>query len=269
VNQRATSREVGLFQIRYADERSATHAGDGPWNAQVSEPGARRVKDKLGVHYRVVKTLVLGAGVVGVTTAYFLAKAGHDVTILDERDGVGLEASAGNAGIIAPGHAFAWASPGAPRMLLESLRGADTAIRVRLGRDPRLYAWGLRFLRECTPDRSRRNTLVKLGLCQYSQAVMDALVRAEGIEYHAIAQGALYVHRDPSALDAGIKKMALLAEHGQRQEVLDPGALARLDPVFAPVQGKMPLAQCGCHNCTALAGFQAAGSNQPISRSLS
>jgi D-amino-acid dehydrogenase len=186
-----------------------------------------------------VKTLVLGAGVVGVTTAYFLAKAGHEVTILDERDGVGLEASAGNAGIIAPGHAFAWASPGAPRMLLESLRGAETAIRVRLGTDPRLYAWGLRFLRECTPDRSRRNTLVKLGLCQYSQAVMDALVRAEGIEYHAIARGALYVHRDQKALDDGIKKMALLAEHGQRQEVLDPSAVARLDPVFAPVQGKI------------------------------
>src|SRR5882724_8762353 len=119
-----------------------------------------------------MKTLVLGGGVVGVTTAYFLAKAGHEVTILDEKEGVGLEASAGNAGIIAPGHAFAWASP----------RGADTAIRVRLGTDPRLYAWGLRFLRECTADRSRRNTLVKLGLCQYSQAVMDALVRAEGIE---------------------------------------------------------------------------------------
>ena len=67
---------------------------------------------------------------------------------------------------------------------------------------------------------------------------MDALVRAEGIEYHAIAQGALYVHRDPRQLDAGIKKMALLAEHGQRQEVLDPGAVARLDPVFAPVQGR-------------------------------
>ena len=87
----------------------------------------------MGYTARVVKTLVLGAGVVGVTTAYFLAKAGHEVTILDERDGVGLEASAGNAGIIAPGHAFAWASPGAPRMLLESLRGAETAIRVRLG----------------------------------------------------------------------------------------------------------------------------------------
>src|SRR5438270_11221634 len=120
-----------------------------------------------------MKILVLGGGVVGVTTAYFLAKAGHDVTILEEKDGLGLEASAGNAGIIAPGHSFAWASPRAPRMLLESLRGGETAIRLKLGSDPRLYAWGLRFLRECTPARARRNTLVKLRLCQYSQTVMN------------------------------------------------------------------------------------------------
>ncbi len=186
-----------------------------------------------------MKTLVLGGGVVGVTTAYFLAKAGHEVTVVEEKDGVGLEASAGNAGIIAPGHSFAWASPRAPRMLWQSLRGAETAIRVRLGSDPRLYAWGLRFLRECTPERARRNTLIKLRLCQYSQRVMNELVRAEGIEYHAIAKGALYLHRDPAELDAGIKKMALLAEHGQKQEILDANALAQLDPVFEPVKGKI------------------------------
>lgn len=186
-----------------------------------------------------MKTLVLGGGVVGVTTAYFLAKAGHEVTILEEKEGVGLEASAGNAGIIAPGHSFAWASPRAPRMLWQSLRGAETAIRVKLGSDPRLYAWGLRFLRECTSERARRNTLVKLRLCQYSQRVMDDLVRAEGIEYHAITKGALYLHRDAAELEAGIKKMALLAEHGQRQEILDASGLAKLDPVFEPVKGKL------------------------------
>src|SRR6267142_2391485 len=112
-----------------------------------------------------MKTLVLGGGVVGVTTAYFLAKAGHDVTILEEKDGLGLEASAGNAGIIAPGHSFAWASPRAAAMLLRSLRGDETAIRLRLGADPHLYLWGLRFLRECTAARARRNTLIKLRLC--------------------------------------------------------------------------------------------------------
>jgi D-amino-acid dehydrogenase len=186
-----------------------------------------------------MKTLVLGGGVVGVTTAYFLAQAGHEVTLVEEKDGLGLEATGGNAGIIAPGHSFAWASPRAPRMLWQSLRGAETAIRVRLSADPALYAWGLRFLRECTSARARRNTLVKLRLCQYSQAVMTELVRAERLEYHAITKGALYLYRDPAELEAGIKKMALLAEHGQKQEVLDAGALARLDPVFEPVRSKI------------------------------
>ena len=119
-----------------------------------------------------MKTLILGGGVVGVTTAYFLAKAGHEVTLLEEKDALGLEASSGNAGIIAPGHSFAWASPRAPRMLWESLRGAETAIRIRPTTDWHLYAWGLRFLRECTADRARRNTLIKLRLCQYSQSIM-------------------------------------------------------------------------------------------------
>src|SRR5881296_3894316 len=186
-----------------------------------------------------MKTLVLGGGVVGVTTAYFLAKAGHEVTILEEKDGLGLEASAGNAGIIAPGHSFAWASPRAPAMLLRSLRGDETAIRVRLAPDPHLYTWGLRFLRECTATRARRNTLIKLRLCQYSQGVLNELARTEGIEYHAIAQGALYLYRDPAELEAGVKKMALLSEHGQKQEILDASAVARLDPVFEPVKDKI------------------------------
>ena len=186
-----------------------------------------------------MKTLVLGGGVVGVTTAYFLAKAGHEVTLVEEKDAVGLEATGGNAGIIAPGHSFAWASPRAPRMLWQSLRGAETAIRVRLTADARLYAWGLRFLRECTSERARRNTLIKLRLCQYSQRVMDELVRAEGIEYQAIYKGALYMHRDPAEFEAGIKKMALLAEHGQKQEILDANALARLEPAFEPVKSKI------------------------------
>ena len=186
-----------------------------------------------------MKTLVLGGGVVGVTTAYFLAKTGHEVTLVEEKEGVGLEATAGNAGIIAPGHSFAWASPRAPRMLWQSLRGGETAIRVRLNADPQLYAWGLRFLRECTTTRAHRNTLIKLRLCQYSQRVLNEVVRAEAIEYQAIHRGAIYLHRHPAELEAGIKKMALLAEHGQKQEILDADGLARLDPVFEPVRNKI------------------------------
>jgi D-amino-acid dehydrogenase len=186
-----------------------------------------------------MRTLVLGGGIAGVTAAYFLAKDGHEVTLIEEQDGVGRDASAANAGIIAPGHSFAWASPKAPGMLLRSLFGHETAIRVRPRLDPALIVWGLRFLRECTAERARRNTIVKLRLCQYSQAVMTDLVSAEAIEYHAVNRGALYLFRDPRELEAGVRKMALLADHGQRQEVLDAGQVARLDPAFEPVRDKI------------------------------
>jgi D-amino-acid dehydrogenase len=186
-----------------------------------------------------MRILVLGGGIAGVTAAYYLARDGHEVTLLEEQEGVGRDASAGNAGIIAPGHSFAWASPRTPALLLRSLLGQETAIRVRPRLDPALVAWGLRFLRECTAERARRNTLVKLRLCQYSQAVMADLVRAEGIEYHAVTRGALYLYRDPRELEAGVRKMALLADHGQRQEVLDAAQVARLEPAFAPVQSRI------------------------------
>ena len=191
-----------------------------------------------------MKTLVLGGGIIGVTTAYYLAREGDEVTVVEEKDGVGLEASAANAGVIAPGHSFAWGSPRAPGQLFRSLLGKETAIRVRLKPDPQLYAWGVKFLRECTAERARGNTLIKLRLNQYSQAVMTELVRSEDIQYHAITRGALYVYRDPAELEAGAKKMALLAQHGQKQEVLHADAVAKLDPVFEPVRHKIAGAVC-------------------------
>ena len=186
-----------------------------------------------------MKALILGGGIVGITTAYYLAQHGHEVAVVEEKAGLGLEATAGNAGIIAPGHSFAWASPRAPAQLVRSLFGKETAIRVKLKPDLRLYTWGWKFLRECTAERARRNTLIKLRLCQYSQSLMNDLARSEGIGYHAVTKGCLYVFRDPAELEAGAKKMALLSQHGQKQEILDANGVAKLDPVFEPVKHKI------------------------------
>ncbi|MDR0343563.1 MAG: FAD-dependent oxidoreductase, partial [Nocardiopsaceae bacterium] len=128
-----------------------------------------------------MRTIVLGGGVIGVTTAYYLAREGHEVVVADQADAVGTDATGGNAGLIAPGHSFAWASPAAPRMLLASLRGEATAIRVKPRLDARLVPWGLQFLRECTQQRAVANTLIKLELCKYSQGQLDELAAAEGI----------------------------------------------------------------------------------------
>lgn len=184
-----------------------------------------------------MRTVIIGGGVVGVTTAYYLAAQGHSVTVLEQRADLGQDATGGNAGLIAPSHSFAWASPQAPAMLLKSLRGAQTAIRVRPRIDPRLIGWGMQFLRECTPTRARANTLAKLALCQYSQRELYRLADEEGIDYDENRKGALYLYRDEQHLELGLKKMRLLADHGQDVEVLDAEQVARMDPAFAGATG--------------------------------
>lgn len=184
-----------------------------------------------------MRTIVLGGGVIGVTTAYYLAREGHEVVVADRAEAVGTDATGGNAGLIAPGHSFAWASPAAPRMLLASLRGKATAIRVKPRLDPRLIPWGLQFLRECTQPRAVANTLIKLALCRYSQGQLDELAAAEGIEYEQVQRGNVYLYRTPDALAAGVRKLELLRGQGVPMNVLDPAQLAELDPAFGAAAG--------------------------------
>lgn len=179
-----------------------------------------------------MRTTIVGGGVIGVTTAYYLAQEGHEVTVVEKESSLGTDATGGNAGLIAPSHSFAWASPQAPKMLAQSLMGKATAIRVKLNANPRFLWWGMQFLRECTPARAAANTVVKLGLAQYSQREIYRLAEQESIDYDAVQQGAVYLHRDEAALQVGLKKMGLLAEHGQEIRRLSPEELVALDPAF-------------------------------------
>ena len=186
-----------------------------------------------------MKAVVIGAGVVGVTTAYYLSRYGHEVTVLEKESEVATLASAGNAGLIAPGHSFAWASPTAPRELLRSLTAEDTALRVNPLKAPGMAIWGLKFLRECTAERAVKNTLVKLRLAQYSQRMLNEIAETERIDYNDIHDGVLYLYRDPRRFEAGIKKMKLVQDHGQKQDVLDPDGVAEAEPALAPVKHKL------------------------------
>lgn len=186
-----------------------------------------------------MRVVVLGGGVVGVTSAYYLAKDGHEVHLVEERSDVGQKATAGNAGVIAPNHSYAWASPKAPKMLFSSLFGKQTAIQVRLRLDPELLAWGMRFLAQCTDSRARRNTLNKLRLCVYSRQCLNDLVAEESIEYSELRKGMLYLCRTQAELDAEVAALRFLAEHGNlRQETLDADGVARVEPALAPVKHK-------------------------------
>ena len=186
-----------------------------------------------------MKVVVIGAGVVGVTTAYYLAKSGHQVTVVEKESDVATLASAGNAGLIAPGHSFAWASPTAPKELLRSLTVEDTALRVNPFKAPGMAVWGLKFLRECNAERAEKNTLVKLRLAQYSQRMLDQISADEDVDYDDIHEGLLYLYRDPKRFEAGVKKMKFLQDHGQKQDVLDPDGIVEAEPYFAPVKDKL------------------------------
>ena len=127
--------------------------------------------------------VILGAGVIGITTAYALLRAGHDVTVIDREEGPGMFASYANAGLVAPGHAYSWASPTSPRMIFRSLWRGVQAIRFRPIASIRQWLWMGAFPQECNSRRAKRNTEVKARLCRYSQQQLAVVVEEIGVSY--------------------------------------------------------------------------------------
>ena len=179
-----------------------------------------------------MKIAVLGAGVVGVAAAHALAERGHELHVYDRRSDIASDTSASTAGLVAPGHSYAWASPKAPAMLVKSLLGESTSIRVRPRADQELVRWGVRFIRECTPLRSRTNTLSKLRLARYSQQLMDELAAREGLQYWQTHTGVLYLFHEEADLRTAEHNSRLLVEHGRHQAVLDFDQIVTLEPAL-------------------------------------
>lgn len=186
-----------------------------------------------------MKVIVLGAGVVGVTTAYQLQKDGHDVVVIERQPVAAAETSWGNAGMVAPGHSFVWSSPKAPMTLLKSIVMKDQALRFKFSSDPRLYTWSWRFLLECTVEKARRNTLLKHRLAAYSQSVLQQMLGEESIDYDRNDRGILYFHRSQESLDRGIAQMKLLESDGQAIRVLNRDEVVAVDPSLASVKEKI------------------------------
>lgn len=183
--------------------------------------------------------VVLGAGVVGVTTAYQLAKDGHRVTVIDRQSIAANETSYGNAGMIAPGHSYTWASPKAPGILLRSLFQRDQALRLSLRADPRMWAWCLKFLLNCTAERAATNTGRKLKLAQYSQSVLHQTLADTNIEYDRNTRGILYLYRDQKSFDGGVAHMKILQDGGQEFRILDFAGVIQIDPALKAARGKI------------------------------
>jgi len=179
-----------------------------------------------------MKVLVLGAGVVGVTTAWFLSKSGHEVTVLERRDAAGMETSFANGGQISVSHAEPWANPAAPLKVLKWLAREDAPLLFRLRPDPRQWLWGLSFLRECTAARTRHNIrqIVTLGL--YSRATLQALRAETGIAYDQRARGILHFYTSERELDAALEPARVMREHGCDIEMLSPERCIEIEPAL-------------------------------------
>ncbi|HLX02265.1 MAG TPA: D-amino acid dehydrogenase [Trinickia sp.] len=186
-----------------------------------------------------MKTIVLGGGIVGVTSAYFLAKAGDEVTVVDRRAGVALETSFANAGLVAPGHSYTWASPRAPKIMLKSLFQEGQALRLKLTADWHMWAWCWLFLQNCTEERARVNTSRKVRLCRYSQAQLHALTAAEQLDYERISRGLLYLYRDEAAFASGVAHMSVLTENGLPLETLTPQDAIAKEPALASARNEL------------------------------
>jgi D-amino-acid dehydrogenase len=180
-----------------------------------------------------MKVLILGAGVIGTTSAYYLAKAGHEVTVIDRQAGPALETSFGNAGELSYGYASPWAGPGIPLKAIKWLTMVDGPLVIRPMLDPRMWIWGLRLLANCTERAYALNKSRMVRLAEYSNERMVELRQLPGLAFDGRERGTLQLFRTQKQLDHIHGDVEVLKQYGVRYEVLDPAGCVTAEPGLA------------------------------------
>ena len=185
------------------------------------------------------KVIVLGAGLLGVTSAYYLRQLGHDVTVVDRQATPAAETSFANGGQISVSHAEPWANPSAPLKVLKWLGQEDAPLLFRLRADMRQWLWGLAFLRECTPARTRHNIeqIVRLGT--YSREMLQELRTARGIEYDQRTQGILHFYTSQEEFDGAEAPAAQMRALGCDRRVISADEAVRIEPALAHIRAQL------------------------------
>jgi D-amino-acid dehydrogenase len=183
-----------------------------------------------------MKIIVIGSGLIGVTTAYFLSQHGHQVKVVDREEGPGRETSLANGALLTPSMAEPWNAPGSWRVLLASLCRSDAALQLRLRALPGLACWGAEFLRNSKAEIFERNALSNVRLALHSLGVMKSLRQQTNIQYNRMSSGSLRIFRDHAALDR-----ACAATNRRRIEGLSIRSLSTrealvLEPALAPIE---------------------------------
>jgi D-amino-acid dehydrogenase len=186
-----------------------------------------------------MRVVVLGSGVVGVTSAYYLARAGHEVTVIDREAGPALETSFANAGQISPGYASPWAAPGVPLKAVKWMFQKHAPLAIRLDGTQFQLQWMWQMLQNCTSSRYAVNKGRMVRLAEYSRDCLQALRAETGIQYEGRTGGTLQVFRTQQQFDGAAKDIAVLQEANVPYELLPPAELARAEPALAAVSHKL------------------------------
>ena len=177
-----------------------------------------------------MRIVILGAGVIGVTSAWYLAQAGHEVVVIDRQAGPALETSFANAGEISPGYSSPWAAPGIPAKAVKWLFMRHAPLILHPQINAPTVRWLLALLRNCTSSRYALNKARMVRLAEYSQVVQTALNEELGLEYDHRTQGTLQLFRTQKQLDGIYKDTEVLREGGVPFEVLDQDGCIRAEP---------------------------------------
>jgi D-amino-acid dehydrogenase len=179
-----------------------------------------------------VKIIVLGAGVVGVASAWYLAAAGHEVTVIERREAAGLETSFANGGQVSAGHAEPWAKPSAVPQILRWLGREDAPLLFRPRASWAQWEWGLRFLVECLPGRFERHSRTLAGLAAYSRDCLRALRAELGLRYDHLERGILQFATNRRDFDAMARHAGSMLALGVRREVKSAAQCLELEPAL-------------------------------------
>lgn len=179
-----------------------------------------------------MRVIVMGAGVVGTTAAWYLSAAGHEVTVIDRQPAAGLETSFANGGQISVCHAEPWANPGTLPKLLKWIGHESSPLLWRMRADPAQWAWGLRFIRECTPARTRANIIAILKLALHSRDCLQALRAELGLEYDHLERGILHVYTDAREFEHAIPQAELMRQYGCDRFVKTAEECMQIEPAL-------------------------------------
>ena len=185
-----------------------------------------------------MRVLILGSGVIGTTVAYYLARAGHEVEVVDRQPGPAMETSFANAGEVSPGYSAPWAGPGVPLKAIQWMLMHHSPLVIKPMLDPAMWRWGLSMLRNCTEARYRVNKGRMVRLAEYSRDCLKELRAEIGIQYDDRDQGTLQLFRTQKQLDGTAKDIEILKQYNVPYQLLDRSGYLKYEPALAGVQDK-------------------------------